>query len=91
MPTRRDGPVTASVRSEVDAQKPDVQSSPEARLCLSLAMHVDSAATPRDAATVSRELRAALSAFREVIKAAGKRGDGVDDLRARRAARRKAG
>ena len=75
-----------AVEAEVAALPEHLRSSPEASLCLLLAERLGET-TPRDAATVSKELRAALAALREVVKAAGNRGDRVDELRARRAAR----
>lgn len=80
--------VTPGVAGEVAALPEHMRQTPEALLCLALARQMDAATTPRDAATVSKELRAALAALREAIARAGKRGDVVDEIGARRAARR---
>lgn len=76
-----------AVAAEVEALPEHLRACPEAVLCLVLADRM-AETTPRDAATVSKELRAALAALREAVKAAGNRGDRVDELRAKRAARK---
>lgn len=60
-----------------------------AALAIILARHLDGTEAPTSAAVVGRELRATLDKLRLV--APGKaEGDGLDDLAARRAARRSA-
>lgn len=78
--------VFEAVQAEVDALPPALRNTPDAVLCLELASKLNGA-TPRDTATVSKELRLALAGLREAVKASGKRGDRVDELRARRATR----
>ena len=83
------GPVATATKAEVDALPEHLRFTPEALLCLTLAENVD--AQRADLPAVSSEYRAALAALREAVKAAGNRGDRVDELRARRASRRKSG
>lgn len=78
-----------AVAAEVAALPEHLRTSPDALLCLTLAERM-AGTTPRDAATVSKELRLALAALREAVKASGNRGDRVDELRARRAERKRA-
>ena len=67
-----------------------LRNSPEASLVRELAAQMDTSLTPRDLATISREFRAALEAQREAVARAGKRGDGIDEIEAKRVARRAA-
>lgn len=80
------GPVATATQAELDALPEHLRHIPEARLCLTLAYNVDMQRA--DLPSVSREYRAALAALREAVARAGKRGDSVDEIEARRAARR---
>ena len=82
--------VPDAVRAEVDDLPEPLRTIPQAAMCLALADAMDAATIPRDVAGVSRELRAALDALREAVNRAGKRGDVVDEIGKRRAARRSA-
>jgi hypothetical protein len=85
-----DATLSASVRIEHDALTEAVRDSPEAVLVRFLAALIDGAsARPSDVASLSKEFRAANDALREAVLRAGKRGDSVDALAAKRAARRK--
>lgn len=82
--------LAASVAIEHQALTPAMQSSPEAVLVRYLAELIDRAgAKPTDVPSLSKEFRAANDALREAVLRAGKRGDSVDALAAKRAARRK--
>lgn len=65
-----------------------LRDSPEAALVRQLAELFDAERDPRAASAVARELRAALDAQREAVARAGKRGDAIDEIGAKRAARR---
>jgi hypothetical protein len=82
--------LASAVRIEHAALTPAMQSSPEAVLVRYIAALIDGAsARPSDVASLSKEFRAANDALREAVLRAGKRGDSVDALAAKRAARRK--
>ena len=78
-----------AVTIEHQALTPTMQSSPEAVLVRRLASLIDATSTAGEAARLSQEFRAANEALREAVLRAGKRGDSVDALAAKRAARRK--
>lgn len=82
--------VLEAVQAEVDGLPAALKDSPDAAICVRLASRIGSAEA-RELPALSRELRLALAALREAVKASGNRGDGVDELRSRRAARRKTG
>lgn len=79
-----------SVEAEIALMPEVIRESPPAEMVRELARSMMLADSPRDVATVSRELRAALDALREAVARAGKRGDSVDEIGAKRAARRSA-
>ena len=83
------GPMLTSVEALIRDMPEQVRTGPEALLALTLARHVDAAPVER-IAPLTKELRAALAGLREAVNRAGKRGDTVDELRAKRAARRSA-
>ncbi len=70
---------------------PAMYASPEAVLVRRLAEQIDAAREPSAVTALSKEFRAASDALREAVLRAGKRGDAVDDLASKRAARRGAG
>lgn len=70
---------------------PEMLASPEAVLVRRLAEQLDAAREPAAVVNLSKEFRAASDALREAVLRAGKRGDAVDDLASKRAARRGAG
>lgn len=74
--------------AEVEALPESLRGSVDAVLVLDL-VGVLVRAKPRETAALSRELRLALAALRARAGAAKDRGDVVDDLNARREARRK--
>lgn len=78
-----------AVTIEHEVLTPAMQSSPEAVLVRRLASLIDATSTAGEAARLSQEFRAANEALREAVLRAGKRGDSVDALAAKRAARRK--
>ncbi len=82
--------ILEAVDAEIALMPEAVRTSPPAAMCRALAMSMEDADNPRDVATVSRELRASLDALREAVARAGKRGDSVDEIGAKRAARRSA-
>ena len=70
---------------------PEMHAAPEAVLVRRLARQIDAAVEPSAVTALSKEFRAATDALREAVLRAGKRGDAVDDLASKRAARRSPG
>lgn len=92
MTAKPGGTVTSlhvAVTIEHQTLTPAMQSSPEAVLVRRLAALIDATSTAGEAARLSQEFRAANEALAEAVLRAGKRGDAVDALAERRAARRK--
>lgn len=77
-----------AARAEVEALPESLRESVDALLVVDLAVTL-AGCEPRETAAVSRELRLALTALRARAGAAKDRGDVVDDLNARREARRR--
>jgi hypothetical protein len=86
----RQGPVERAVRSELRSLKVSVQSDGSAALAVSLARQIDTARGAVAAAAAAGQLRALLADLRLVAAAQPER-DVIDDLNARRAAKRDAG
>ena len=87
-PKAKRASVSHAVTAELDALTPTLANSPQAAMCRQLAAVMAGTTDPRLVAVVSRELRAALDDLREAVARAGKRGDAIDELGAKRAARR---
>jgi len=90
MPGQRDGPVERATRAELRALKVSVQTSILAASAVALARQID--ATPGAVAAAAASLQLRLTRA-ELIEEAERRPerDVIDDLNARRAARRAAG
>lgn len=88
--TRGAGPVERAVRAEFRSLRVSIQSDGSAALAVSLARQIDTARGAVAAAAAAGQLRQILIDLRQ---AAGERPerDVIDDLNARRAARRAAG
>ena len=79
----------ASVVIEHQALTPALRDCPQAVLVRQIAAAIDrSTHEPAHLARLAQEFRAASDALREAVASAGKRGDAVDQLGAKRAARR---
>ena len=87
---RRTGPVEKAVRSELRSLKVSVQSDGSAALAVSLARQIDTARGAVAAAAAAGQLRTLLIDLRQAAAAQPER-DVIDDLNARRAAKRAAG
>lgn len=83
------GDVEAATRAEIDRLGVSDIAPGLAALAITLAEHLDDTDAPTSAAVVGRELRATLDKLRAVAPGKSK-GDELDDLAARRAARRNA-
>jgi hypothetical protein len=88
--TARPGPVERAVRSELRSLKISVQSDGSAALAVSLARQIDTARGAVAAAASAGQLRALLIDLRQAAEKRPER-DVIDDLNARRAAKRAAG
>jgi hypothetical protein len=84
------GPVERAVRSELRSLCVSVQRDGSAALAVSLGRQIDSARGAVAAAAAAGQLRALLGDLREAAEKRPER-DVIDDLNARRAARRAAG
>ncbi len=80
--------IANAVESELRDLPAALRESPHAVLCQQLADVLTATTDARLVASISKELRAALDDLREVVARAGKRGDAIDELGAKRAARR---
>ena len=87
---RRLGPVEKAVRAELRSLKASVQADGSAALAVSLARQIDTARGAVAAAAAAGQLRMLLADLRQVAAAQPER-DVIDDLNARRAAKRAAG
>ena len=88
--TQRYGPVERATRSELRRLRCSAVTSTLGALAVSLAQHMDAGAEAKDAAVVAGQLRLVMA---DVVKASGPltlRKDTLDELNARRAARRAA-
>jgi len=79
--------VLEAVREELARASLEVRLLPESALVWRLAELLQVSVAPRDAAVLSKELRAAWEAQRDAVRRMGKRGDVVDEIRAAREAR----
>ncbi len=89
-PKPNDASVLAALEAELLTIPEALRASAPAAMCRHLAGVMAATTDPREVAAVSRELRAALGELREAVARAGKRGDAIDEIGARRAARRSA-
>jgi hypothetical protein len=87
---RRQGPVEKAVRCELRSLKVSVQADGSAALAVSLAHQIDTARGAVAAAAAAGQLRALLTDLRQAAAKRPER-DVIDDLNARRAAKRAAG
>ena len=86
----RQGPVERAVRAELRSLKVSVQADGSAALAVSLARQIDTARGAVAAAAAAGQLRMLLADLRQVAAQQPER-DVIDDLNARRAAKRAAG
>ena len=87
---RRQGPVERAVRSEFRSLSVSVQRDGSAALAVSLARQIDTSRGAVAAAAAAAQLRALLADLRQAAADQPER-DVIDDLNARRAAKRAAG
>ena len=76
-----------STHALLETLPPAIRTTPEAVYALQLAATVAATTSARDVATVGKELRATLDGLRDAAAEIPERGDRVDELLARRAAR----
>jgi len=88
--TARPGPVERAVRSELRSLKVSVQSDGSAAVAVSMTRQIDTARGAVADAASAGQLRALLTDLRQAAEKRPER-DVIDDLNARRAAKRAAG
>jgi hypothetical protein len=82
------GPVERATRADLRRMGVSVQTSGKAAAAVSLAFQMDAARGGVSAATAAGQLRGLLDDLAKASAAANPAGSGIDDLRARREARR---